>query len=240
MSLPVELDRKIQHRFDELIEEVEALLTELNEYDENHYHRYQEWQVKASGVLMMLFGESKEGEKYQKIIERDPGPMSGIVGEPSKHILASKVHGALARLKGIQNNYVNGFYVSLEEAIITNVSADYMAQAGALFSEGIQGQNDHVPAAVLCVAVLENALRRLCQNQTPPIEITKANGQKKTMEPLIQDLQKAKVFNKVVADQLRTWAKIRNYAAHGEFNEFRREDVDRMLSGVRDFLAVHL
>ena len=55
------------------------------------------------------------------------------------------------------------------------------------------------------------------------------------MEPLIQDLRKAEAFNKLVANQLRSWAKIRNYAAHGEFDECRRENVDLMLSGVRDF-----
>ena len=109
-----------------------------------------------------------------------------------------------------------------------------------MLNEGIQGQYDHVPAAVLCGAVLEDALRRLCQKQTPPIDIVKANGNKKTLEPLIQDLQRANVFNKLVAVQLRAWAKIRNYAAHGEFSEFTREQVDLMLPGVRQFLVLHL
>ena len=242
MPLPAELDHKIQLRFDELIADLEALLAELDEYDESHYLRYREWQVKASGLLKMLFGESKEGAKYQRIVENHPGPMSTLRRDSRRrrYILASSLLRTRATLKGIQDNYVNGIYVSLREAIITNVSANYMVQAEALLGEGTQGQNDHVPGAVLCGAVLENALRRMCQRQTPPIEITKSDGQKKTMEPLVQELQKAKVFNKGVADQLRAWAKIRNYAAHGEFNEFRRENVDLMLSGVRHFLAVHL
>ena len=91
-----------------------------------------------------------------------------------------------------------------------------MEQAEALLGEGIEGQYDHVPAAVLCGAILEDALRRLCQKQTPPIATAKPDGRKKTMEPqkLIQDLRKAEAFNKLVANQLRSWAKIRNYAAH--------------------------
>lgn len=97
-----------------------------------------------------------------------------------------------------------------------------------------------MPAAVLCGAVLEDALRRLCQKQSPPIDILKPGGDKKTLEPLIQELQRANVFNKLVADQLRAWAKIRNYAAHGEFHEFGRGDVDLMLPGVRQFLAAHM
>ncbi len=240
MPLPVELDRKIQLRFDELIAEVETLLAELNEYDQNHDSRYREWIVKTSGLITMLFGNTKEGEKYQQIIERDPAQRSGVVGQPSKLVIAAIVRKNVATLKGIRDNYINGFYVGLEELIIANVSADYMEQAEALLGEGIQGLHGHVPAAVLCGAVLEDALRRLCQKQTPPIEIKKSDGQKKTMGPLVQDLQKAKVFNKGVAEQLRAWAKIRNYAAHGDFNEFRRENVDLMLSGVRHFLAVHL
>ncbi len=236
MPLPVELDRKIQLRFDELINEVEDLLAELNEYDQHHYLRYREWAVKTSGLLMMLFGDSKQGEKYLRIIERDPGPtIVAVGGGPSEYILASSVQRTVATLKGIRDNYVNGFYDGLEQQIIANVSADYMEQAETLLSEGF-----HVPAAVLCGAVLEDALRRLCAKQTPPIETTKSNGDKKTLEPLIQDLQKAKIFNKLVADQLRAWKKNRNYAAHGEFDEFRPEDVDLMLSGVRHFLAVHL
>ena len=239
MPLPVELDQKIQLRFDELIAEVEVLLVELDEYDENHYMRYREWVVKTSGLLTMLFGYSKQGEKYVQIIERDPGPVF-VGGGPSEYILTSTVRAIVATLKGIRDNYVNGFYVGLEEQIIANVSSDYMGQAEALLQGEIQGQYNHVAAAVLCGAVLEDNLRRLCQEQTPTIDIAKSNGQKRTMEPLIQELQRAGVFNKGVADHLRAWTKIRNYAAHGEVTEFTREQVDSMLSGVKHFLAMHL
>ncbi len=238
-----ELNHKIRDRFDELIEDLETLIAELDEYDYEHYLRFTEWVVKTSGLLKMVFGDSKEGEKYISIVERNHGPRAYILragGKPSEKILSSSMQSTLATLKGIRNNYVNGYYVSIEDQIIANVAADYMEQAEALLGEGIQGQYSHLPAAVLCGAVLEDALRRLCQKQKPPIDIVKSNGQKKTMEPLIQDLQKVQVFNKLVVDQLRTWAKIRNYAAHGEYNEFTREQVELMLLGVNGFLANHL
>ena len=97
-----------------------------------------------------------------------------------------------------------------------------------------------MPAAVLTGAVLEDTLRRLCQRQSPPIATLKPNGDKKTLDPLITDLQKAIVFNKAKADQLRSWAKIRNYAAHGEFTEFTRSDVEAMIAGVKTFIADHM
>ena len=80
MPLPAELDRKIRLRFDELIAEVEEILAVLNEYGESDASRYNEWMIKTSGLLTMLFGDSKQGEKYLQIIERYPGQMSGVSG----------------------------------------------------------------------------------------------------------------------------------------------------------------
>ena len=230
MPLSAELDRKIKLRFDELVEEAERLLENFNEDDEEQFRIYEAWCIKASGLVPMLYGNSSEGKKFQKLFEE-----RWTIGYSFEGFGREAVLVKLSGLQGLKSNYEGGFLERLHDQLIANVSADYMEQAETLLSEGF-----HVPAAVLCGAVLEDALRRLCAKQTPPIETTKSNGDKKTLEPLIQDLQKAKIFNKLVADQLRAWKKNRNYAAHGEFDEFRPEDVDLMLSGVRHFLAAHL
>ena len=115
-----------------------------------------------------------------------------------------------------------------------------MGQADALLKEGQPGAFDHVPAAVLSGAVLEKALRTLCDRQQPQIPITNANGDSKTLNPLIDDLKKAGVFNELKAKQLRAWADIRNKAAHGEFNQFTKGDVEQMLAGIANFLADYL
>ncbi len=235
MPFPVALDRKIRLRFDELIEEVETLLAELDEYDQNHYVRYREWQVKASGLLLMLFGDSKEAAKYQQIVEHHPGPRSGVVGKRSKVILASSAQETLATLKGIRDNYLNGFHADFEQLIIANVSADYMEQAEALLGEGF-----YVPAAVLCGVDLENRLRSYCENLDPPIETVKPNGESKTLGSLIGELDQVKAFDKQTRKMLRAWADIRNAAAHGRDDEFTREQVELMLLGVNGFLANHL
>jgi hypothetical protein len=96
---------------------------------------------------------------------------------------------------------------------------------------------DHVPAAVLSGAVLEKALRTLCDQQNPPISTNKSNGERKTLDPLITDLRKDRVFNETKAKQLRAWAAIRNHAAHGEFDQFTRKDVENMIRGIKNFLA---
>jgi hypothetical protein len=102
------------------------------------------------------------------------------------------------------------------------VSTDYMGQAEGLLVEGQPGKFDHVPAAVLAGAVLEKTLRTLCDQQQPPISTTRASGEQKTLNPLIDDLRKASVFNEFKAKQLRAWAAIRT-CRNGDFDQFGRK-----------------
>jgi hypothetical protein len=142
-----------------------------------------------------------------------------------------------ARLKGIKDDFDGGFLDDLAESIEASIAGDYMGQAEQLLTEGQTGQHDHVPAAVLAGAVLERALRSMCNQQTPPIPVEFSAGKPKMLNTLIDDLKKASAYNETRAKQLRAWADVRNHAAHGEFDEFDRKQVQNMLSGVRDFLA---
>lgn len=146
----------------------------------------------------------------------------------------------IGAIKAFKADYEAGILDSLADVIEADIISDYMGQAEQLLGEGIPGQHDYVPAAVLAGAVLEDTLRRLCQRQSPPIDTLKPNGDKKTLDPLITDLQKANVFNKAKADQLKSWAKTRNYAAHGEFTEFNRTEVEAMIVGVKAFIADYM
>ena len=89
-----------------------------------------------------------------------------------------------------------------------------------MLKNGGSGKYDHVPAAVLAGAVLEKGLRTICSQQQPEISTVSPKGEPKTMNPLIDDLKKAGVFNELKAKQLRSWADVRNKAAHGEFDQF--------------------
>jgi ribosome-binding ATPase YchF (GTP1/OBG family) len=134
----------------------------------------------------------------------------------------------------------SGLLTSINTIIEANISGDYLAQAEQLLLEGKTRNYDHVPAAVLTGAILEDALRRLCQRQAPPIEVIKRNGQYKMLNALIDDLKKTGLYNELKAKQLRAWADIRNAAAHGLFDDFNRKDTEEMLKGVQNFLADYM
>ncbi|MEM9954608.1 MAG: hypothetical protein AAF846_23565, partial [Chloroflexota bacterium] len=148
--------------------------------------------------------------------------------------------GAFNRLRG----YIRGLQAAYDDGMLSNLSiqiedevvSDYLGQASNLLSEGKQGQYEHVPAAVLTGAILEDALRRLCSRQQPPIPTSKPTGQPHTMMTLVENLKKAGLFNELKASRLRAWVHIRNKAAHGKFSEFDRKDVEEMLIGVKNFL----
>ncbi len=240
MPLPPALDQKIRSRFDELIGETDELSSKMRAREKKnpgriypnygHISEFQAVVVKVLSLIETVLGESQQQREIAKRIkQRTANSRSPYVLEEIK-----------GTLNGLKDVYENGFLDDLETRVAANISADYMTQVESLFDEGIPGQNDHVPAAVLCGAVLEDALRRLCARQTPQVATRKPNDDPKKLNSLIQDLQKANVFNKLKADQLRSWAKVRNYAAHGEFSEFNRDDVELMVRGVKNFLADYL
>jgi hypothetical protein len=196
---------------------------EIHHQEEN----YESFRVNIVSFIQMLFGQTPRG---MELIEQING-----LGTSSRAM--RQIRGILS---GLKEDYEAGMLKSLHEHIEANVSSDYMAQAEQLLGEGITGQYDYVPAAVLAGAVLERSLRTLCLKQSPQISLTNPNGSPKTLDPLIADLQKANVFNKAKADLLRSWAKTRNSAAHGEFTQFNRSDVELMITGVKTFLADYL
>ena len=112
---------------------------------------------------------------------------------------------------------------------------DYMKRA-----EQHLANHDHESAAGLSGAVLEKALRCLCQRQDPPIETERKDGSYKKLDWMITELQKQNVFSKSKAAQLRSWAAIRNPAVHGKFEEFDRDQVEQMIPGIETFLADYL
>jgi uncharacterized protein YutE (UPF0331/DUF86 family) len=151
-----------------------------------------------------------------------------------------KLESRISILKAIKEDFKQGFLGDLTVKIESEIVADYMEQAEQLLIESTPGEYDHIPAAVLSGAVLEKALKTLCHKQNPPIPIIKKNGVPLTLHPLIEELKKADIFNELKATQLRAWAAIRNKAAHGDFEEFNRSDVENMINSIKGFLTEYM
>ncbi len=247
MPLPPDEDQRILDRFDELIAEANELIQKMQkygaEYDRGraesfdfsptyygHVSDFQTFVIKLLSLTNTLLGDAERGcevadsIKNRIVKSRTPSDLEYFIGT----------------LRGLKDDYENGFLDDLEERVVANISSGYMAQVEEILTAGLSDTYNHIFAAVMCGAVLEDALRRLCDRQSKPIATIKENGQPKRLNALIADLKEENVFNALKADQLRGWAKTRNHAAHGEFSEFNRNDVEQMANGMRNFLGDYL
>lgn len=231
-------------RFETLIVEAEGILKSAQlipaEYDANRatgeyfersaaykkidWPRFVEWRTKAATVLA-------------HVVPKDHVHHAAVESMPTLQNSESQLEWGISLLKGVKNDLEEGFLADLFSRVEAEVAADYMGQAEQLLSDGSSGKFEHIPAAVLAGAVLEKGLRTLCTNQEPPISVTNSKGEPKTLNPLIDELKKTSVFNELKAKQLRSWADIRNKAAHGDFDQFTRKDVEQMIQGITNFLA---
>lgn len=247
MKLPKNLLEKIMSRFDSLVVEGQRILADAEEIPERtrqidwegtehvvhrackklDWPRFVEWRAKSATLL-------------SHVLPKDSVHCKGVEGFPRLDPVSDGLQWGISMLKAAKDDLGQGFFDSLSGQIEAELASDYMGQAEGLLREGQSGKYDHVPAAVLAGAVLEKALRTLCGQQVPPIPTVNAKGEPKTLSPMIEDLKKADVFNETKAKQLRAWADIRNHAAHGRFDQFRRTDVEQMISGINNFLADYL
>jgi hypothetical protein len=244
MSLPPQIDQIVRSRFETLLSESERLLQKMMSHDERGGYveeRIGLWVSPPSISEVEFYSFRTKFLSLLSFISTGNSHLENMGKEAA--LLHESIHNMKVLrgfLVGTNDDYRAGLLENLSQHMQANIANDYLGQAEQLLHEGGTGQYNHVPAAVLTGAILEDALRRLCQRQNPPISTSKDNGDPKTMGTLIEDLKKANLFNELKAKQLRSWADVRNAAAHGRFDDFARQDVEQMLTGVQKFLADYL
>ena len=241
MKLPTKIHAQFLARFDELIKEGTSLLASCEVipphsngnvfivYTTYNWdsQRLARWQTNCLAIFQPLFSQGTNLKEQVDAFSEAGGKKP-------------EVEYCLGILEAFRDDFAKGFLDDLLLKVEAEIAGDYMGQAENLLKEGGSGKYDHVPAAALTGAVLEKALRTLCGQQEPPVSTTTPKGEPKTMNPLIDDLKKAGLFNELKAKQLRSWADIRNKAAHGEFDQSTKADVEQMMSGITTFLADYL
>jgi len=245
MTLPPSVLNKYLDRFDELIQEGERIYKvikyvsngffmdpvqgtrDITQKELEDKQKLEGWHLNYLSLLDQIIPPRSV---HQKLLDE-----TQILSYPPDYL-----NTRISHLKGLKDDFQKGYLGDLGLEIESAIAADYMGQAEQLLAEGQSGQYDHVPAAVLAGAVLEKSLRTLCDNQSPSISTVNNNGQPLTLAPLIDVLKTNNLFNELTAKQLRAWADIRNSAAHGDFDKFKRSDVDLMIQGINIFLATHM
>lgn len=194
-------------------------------YDLAKWPEFVEWRTSCTAVLDQAVPASS-------LLRKTVDSFQELTNEPSK------VQFAVSFLRSVKKEVESGSLDSLSLQVEVEVVADYLTQAEGILKD-VGGESTHVPAAVLAGASLERSLRTLCVQLSPPEPILNGNDAPLGMSALVDALKRRAVVNELQAKQLRAWAAIRNSAAHGNFEEFTRHQVEQMLDGVTAFIAKH-
>lgn len=185
------------------------------------------WVTRLGQIIRKLYGEnSQHFENYNRAIS--------IEGFYTIH---SNWYGHISQVQGIaltvKHDIENDLLVTIKGLLQAEIFADFLEIGEHLLAEGYKDA-----AAVTIGAVLEDGLRKLCDKNG--VLTIKSNGSPMTIEPLNTELAKNNVYSKLVQKQITSWAHIRNKAAHGEYDEYDKAQVEMMLLFVQGFSEQHL
>ena len=142
--------------------------------------------------------------------------------------LASCIGVARALLSDIENSYVS----SLEELLRGDVFGDFLEMAQHLVDNGYKDA-----AAVVAGSTLEVHLRNLCNKHS--LSPVGSGGKPKKADLLNAELTKVGAYSKIYQKNVTAWLSLRNHAAHGDYEEYSREQVALLVASIRDFLTKH-
>jgi hypothetical protein len=139
------------------------------------------------------------------------------------------VEQGLGILNAARDDIGGGYLQKIETLVSAEVFSNFLDMARHLLD------NDYKdPAASLVGAVLEDSLRRICSSNNITVKSDD------NISSLNKKLADKEVYNRLKQREIEVWNKLRDYADHGHFDQYKQDDVRDMLQGVRKFLSEYL
>ena len=138
-------------------------------------------------------------------------------------------------VKALKTDLEAGYIKSLIELAHGDIFANFLEMAKHLLESGYKDA-----AAVISGSTLESHLRELCSKNG--ISTENSSGKSGTLRPLKADrlnseLAKASILTKLDQKNVTAWLDLRNKAAHGNYNEYSKDQVSILISGICDFIS---
>lgn len=138
----------------------------------------------------------------------------------------------VAIVAALRDDYRHGGLAAVEAMVHADLFDDFLEMSVGLLESGFVG-----PAAVIAGSVLEEHLRNLATIEGEVL--IDDRGRPHNVERLGVLLRKASAITEVERKSVVAWYAIRNEAAHNIRHSIAGADVERMISGVRDFVGNH-
>jgi len=217
LELVINIPIKIQEKF---IKQIQEVIDEQGNTNMGANYLI----TRARAVIVRIVGR---GSEYYHHIEE--------IFSSNKWSLQYKLSQIMSSLKGLLQDLKSGYLKSLSEIIHDDIFSDFLDMASHLFQEGYKDA-----AAVIAGSTLEEHLRKLCSKTNIDIEIETPKGIKhKPTDRMNADLAKHQIYTKGEQKQITAWLDIRNNSAHGKYDEYDENQVDLMITGIKDFFVKH-
>jgi hypothetical protein len=167
-------------------------------------------------------------------ISRTAGKNS-VYYDKADSILSEKDHSYnhLAGIIGVAESLLYdakaGYLKSLEELIHADIFSDFLEMAMHLIKNGYKDA-----AAVMAGSTLEAHLKQLAQKHSIDLE---HNGRPKKADQINSELVKATAYSKLDQKNVTAWLGLRNNAAHGQYEEYDKQQVNLFISSIQDFIT---
>jgi hypothetical protein len=136
-------------------------------------------------------------------------------------------------LKAAKQEIDGGWLFTVKGLISAEIFSDFLEMAEYLLKESYKD-----PAAVMTGSVLEEHIRQLCLKNSIPIETIKdGKTNPKRADLMNSELASACIYNKLDQKSITSWLDLRNKAAHGQYSQYTKEQVELMYQGVTNFIS---
>lgn len=218
----MKIDEKILFRLKELLEFGEQVIATKRNPPPNvigdlriDSQKAYQWATSTQNLLVRVFGQ--ESEHYKNFLK-----------QVERHLTYSPVYYAQGILRAAVDDYENEQLFEIRKMVEAELFVDFLEQAEHLLKSGY-----YQPAAVVCGCVLEDGLRKLCNSNGITL------GTNPKLDKMNADLAKVGVYSKLVLKRITILADLRNKAAHGQWDQFEKDDVEEMLTAVRRIMEDH-
>jgi hypothetical protein len=171
------------------------------------------WLTKVENIVEIIFGSTST--QFRRLEElTNKGITFG----------KSRIESIRGLLIGSLDDLNNGFLIGQEFLIASEILDSVIEEAKELLNVGYKD-----PAAVLGRVVMEDSLKRLARQEgiDDTLKASKIND----------ELKKIGIYNLPQSRLIQACLDIGNYAAHGQFEEYSKEDVRNQIDDIERFLA---
>jgi len=215
------LDERAKRRLEELIDLGKRVKASLRQTSRRaDYGLYTQWVTSSVNFLSVALGQdSPHYETFAGVLSRSWG-------------WTDKVDPCLGVLRAAKDDIESGWLGHRDLLVTADAFGSFLEQADYLLEQGFKD-----PAAMLAGAVLESTLRKMCQVRGIPTDKQDKIG---TLNDKLAKHHKPPAYSSMYHKHIIAWAELRNNADHGHFDEYDRDHVRAMITGVREFAARHL